>query len=182
MKFCTNCGNQMPAEQKFCTRCGAQQKPIDAAPAPVEAAPMPEPTPEPTPEPAPAPAPEPIAEPEPEPVPLKKSPEYPNVLQVVLALGKAGMVHDVMELAEETNPTLREAWDQDRIVALTIEESGSEYRLVIADSDVSANSYGFLTTGAESARYGNWIVYVTHVEGGSNNSAALIEKVFETLG
>lgn len=174
MKFCTNCGNQMPAEQKFCTRCGAQQKPIDAAPAPVEAAPMPEPTPEPTPEPAPAP--------EPEPVPVKRSPEYPNVLQMVLALGKAGMVHDVMELAEETNPTLREAWDQDRIVALTIEESGSEYRLVIADSDVSANSYGFLTTGAESARYGNWIVYVTHVEGGSNNSAALIEKVFETLG
>lgn len=178
MKFCTNCGNQMPAEQKFCTKCGAPQK-VVAAPTP-EPAPMPEPTPEPAPEPTPAPEPEPT--PEPAPISLKKSPEYPNTVQLVLALGQAGLVHDVVELPEVVNPTLRDAWDRDQLVALMLNESGSEHRLVIASSDIPENSYGFLTGGAASARYGNWIVYVTLVEGSSNSSAALIEKVFETLG
>jgi hypothetical protein len=166
MKFCTNCGTQMPAEQKFCTKCGSPQKVVEAAPAPVEPTPIPEPAPEPTPEPA----------------PIKKSPEYPNTVQMVLGLGKAGIVHDVFELPEVVNPTVRDAWDRDQLVALIINESGSEHRLVIAASDVPENSYGFLIGGAESARYGNWIVYVTLIEGDSNSSAVLIEKVFETLG
>lgn len=174
MKFCTNCGNQMPAEQKFCTKCGSPQKVVEAAPAPVEPTPIPEPTP--TPEPMPEPTPEPA------PISLKKSPEYPNTVQMVLALGKAGIVHDVVELPEVVNPTVRDAWDSNQLVALIINENGSEHRLVIAASDVPENSYGFLTGGAASARYGNWIVYVTLVEGDSNSSAALIEKVFETLG
>lgn len=173
MKFCTNCGTQMPAEQKFCTKCGSPQKIVAApTPVPVEPTPIPEPTPNPEPEPTPEPA----------PISLKKSPEYPNTVQLVLALGKAGLVHDVVELPEVVNPTLRDAWDRDQLVALTLVDNDSEHRLVIAASEVPENAYGFLTGGAASARYGNWIVYVTLVEGSSNSSAALIEKVFETLG
>ena len=52
MKFCTNCGAQLPEGGKFCPECG--QKFLAPEPDP-----MPDPTPEPAPAPAPAPAPEP---------------------------------------------------------------------------------------------------------------------------
>lgn len=173
MKFCTNCGTQMPAEQKFCTKCGSPQKVFESAPAP---APV---------EPTPAPAPEPTPEPTPEPAPLKQSPEYPNVLQLVLALGKAGVLVDVIDEPADLGGPARSAWSLNQLAAVTHESAGSEYRIILADGNLDPSSYASLNIGSgmpASARYGNWVLSVNHVSGGANESARVLERVFELLG
>ena len=185
MKFCTNCGNQLPAEQKFCTKCGAQQKPVEAAPAPAPVEPTPPPV-----EVAPEPVftPEPVATleptPTPEPAPIKKSPEYPNVMQLVLALGNAGLVDDVIDEPAELAGEAKSAWSLNQLAAVIHNSGTSEYRIVLADGNLNPGSYASLTSGsspAASARYGNWVIAVDHISG-TNESAQVLEKVFETLG
>ncbi len=173
MKFCTNCGNQMPAEQKFCTKCGSPQKVVESAPAPAPVEPTPAPVPEPTPEPTP------------EPAPLKQSPEYPNVLQLVLALGKAGVLVDVIDEPADLGGSAKSAWSLNQLAAVTHESGGSEYRIILADGNLDPSSYASLNIGSgmpASARYGNWVVSVNHVSGGANESARVLERVFELLG
>lgn len=48
--FCTNCGQQIPADARFCNNCGHPQEPTGIV-APAEPVPAPEPTPVPTPPP-----------------------------------------------------------------------------------------------------------------------------------
>lgn len=170
MKFCTNCGNQMPAEQRFCTKCGSPQKVVESAPAPVE----------PTPIPAPTPTPDPVTVPEP--APLKQSPEYANVLQLVLALGKSGVLVDVIDQPAELSAQAKTAWSLNQLAAVTHQAGGSEYRIVLADGNLDPSSYSNLMTSPASARYGNWVVAVDHLSGGSNESARVLESVFELLG
>lgn len=172
MKFCTNCGNQMPVEQKFCTRCGSPQKVVEATSAPVEPTPIPEPAPEP----------EATPEPIPEPAPLKQSPEYANVLQLVLALGKVGVLVDVIDEPAELGGPAKSAWSLNQLAAVTHQAGGAEYRIVLADGNLDPSSYANLMTNPASARYGNWIVAVDHVSGGANESARVLERVFELLG
>ena len=57
MKYCPNCGSQLPDEARFCPNCGTKQPNMENAPAP-QPAPVVEPSPAPQPQPAPAPAPQ----------------------------------------------------------------------------------------------------------------------------
>jgi hypothetical protein len=181
MKFCTNCGSQLAPEQRFCTKCGAPQA-VAEAPAPIAApAPVVEVAPEPIPEPTPEP--EPI--PEPAPAPTPAAPEYPNALQVILKLGKAGVVDDVLDEPEGLAGPAQSAWAHDQLAAITHKWGGAEFKVVFADGNLDVTSYSSLTNhepGTTSMRYGNWIVYVTPSTGQANESAAVLEKLFSLLG
>lgn len=177
MKFCTNCGSQVSPEQRFCTKCGAPQAVVEA-PAPV-AAPTPEVVA------APEPVVEVAPEPTPEPEPTPAAPEYPNALQIILKLGKAGVVDDVLDEPEGLAGPGQSAWAHDQLAAITHKWGGAEFKVVFADGNLDVTSYANLTNhepGTTSMRYGNWIVYVTPSTGQANESAAVLEKLFSLLG
>lgn len=182
MKFCTNCGNQLAEAQKFCTKCGSPVANLEAAP--VVEAPVVEPAPV---EPEPAPVAETPAEPEPAPVeaPKPQLPDYPNALQIILKLGKAGAVSDVLDLPEGLGGPAQSAWSLDQLAAITHKWGGAEFKIVFADANLDVSSYASLAStgsGTSNARYGNWLVYVVPSTGQANESAAVLEKIFELLG
>ena len=195
MKFCTKCGNQLAAGQRFCTRCGAPNKVAESqpAPAPVVEAPV-------TYVPEPAVVPEPVVEPDPmavlfpesaaavvpEPAPAPTPPrEYSNILPMILALGNAGVINDIVDEPGGLSQEAVTSWAQDKLAALIHRTGDSEYQIVIADSTLDPSSYASLNIGSgipASAGYGNWVVSVNHFSGGANESARVLERVFELLG
>ena len=187
MKFCTNCGNQLADGQKFCTKCGSPVRSVTPEPV-VEVAPtvQPEPVVE-----APVVEAPPVAE---APVivdapvveaPKPQLPDYPNALQIILKLGKAGAVADVLDQPDGLTGPALSAWSLDQLAAITHKWGGAEFKIVFADANLDVNSYSSLASngaGTSSARYGNWLVYVVPSTGQANESAAVLEKVFELLG
>ena len=173
MKFCTKCGNQLAAGQRFCTRCGAPNKVAESQPepAPVVEAPV-------------TYVPEPAVVPEPAPAPTPPR-EYSNILPMILALGNAGVINDIVDEPGGLSQEAVTSWAQDKLAALIHRSGDSEYQIVIADSTLDPSSYASLNIGSgmpASARYGNWVVSVNHVSGGANESARVLERVFELLG
>jgi hypothetical protein len=104
------------------------------------------------------------------------------VLQLVLALGKAGVLVDVIDEPAELGGPAKSAWSLNQLAAVTHQTGGSEYRIVLADGDLDPSSYASLMSSPASARYGKWVVAVDHVSGGANESAQVLESVFELLG
>lgn len=179
MKFCTQCGNQVTPEQKFCTKCGSPLSPSQPAPAPT-----PEPAPVPEPEPIVVPEPVVIAEPEPTPEPPKPVVEYANVSQLIYALGKSGIVSDVLDQPNELAPAAKLAWQQDKLGAISHNWGGASFKIVFAQDSLDDSSYQELTNslGTSTMRYGNLVVYVVPSSGQLNEAAAVMEKVFNELG
>lgn len=181
MKFCTNCGTQVQPEQKFCTKCGNPQQPVAAPPAPVVETPAPAPTPV-VEEPAPTPV---VETPAPAPAAEPSTPDYANTLQLILTLSKAGVVDDVLDEPADLTPAGKSAWANAQLAAITHNWGGAEFKVVFADGNLDASAYETLTdhsAGTSSMRYGSWMVLVVPSTGQTNESAAVLEKVFTLLG
>lgn len=191
MKFCTKCGNQLAAGQRFCTKCGApnkatEQQPTPAVEAPAQVVSVPEPVSEPDPmavlfpESAAVVAPEPLTAQAP--TPLR---EYSIVLPMILTLGNAGAINDIVDEPGGLSQEAVAAWSQDKLAALIHRSGDSEYQIVIADAGLDPSGYaplGGIGVGVASAHYGPWVVFVTLVSGTANDSAGVLERVFELLG
>jgi hypothetical protein len=197
MKFCTKCGNKLAEGQRFCTKCGAPNKPAQAQPAPVIEAPaaaVPEPVaaPEPIVEPDPmevlfpqaaAVIPEPAPAPVPTPTPAPTR-EYSNILPMILALGNAGVIDDIVDEPAGMSQEAVTAWSKDKLAALSHRSGGSEYQIVIADGALNPSGYPALVVtgdGVASAHFGTWVVSVALASGATNESARVLQKVLSLL-
>ena len=113
------------------------------------------------------------------------APEYLNTLQIILKLGKAGVVDDVLDEPEGLDLPAQSAWTHDQLAAINHKWVGAEFKVVFAASNLDVTSYSSLTNrepGTSSMRFGNWIVYVTPSTGQTVDSAAVLEKLFALLG
>ncbi len=184
MKFCTKCGNPVTPEQKFCTKRGnplvqPEMPPAQAPQVQTTVETVVEVTPEPVAEPQPEVMPEPEA---PTPAPV---PDYKNALEIILVLGKAGFVSDVLDEPAELGANAKNAWSEDSLGAVVHKSGASEYVVVFATASVDEQEYFSIATGSvgrSSARYGNWVISVAQTAGPSNDTALQLERVFSLLG